>query len=312
LKILLLASSPDFENTFLIDWLATGGHEVAARTVVSKDRYEQTFVNGASRPLDVLTPGLLSGFDLVVADAAALPAEGGSGAALLHRQVEAGLGLLIRVDSIGRVVPGWVAGDRPLVRDSMGRVIVWSGMDGAGRVVISAGTRTYGEWLAGHRQDYAEYWTSVLQEAARKTGAEEEWRWRPALPRVGEPVVGELESGTSLPQGIFGGEAAAGKGTGGARAVYLAQDASLPFLWRGRYWPEKAGWQQAHTLNGDTAWWYAWPAGAWKGIYPGKRTMVQQTPRGESAGMPTCWLYVVLLLSMTFLWVERKIGGMKG
>ena len=301
LKILLLASSPDFENRFFIDWLARGGHEVAARTVVSKDRYEQTFANRTSRPLDVLTPGLLSGFDLVVADAAALPAEGGPAAALLHHQVEGGLGLLIRLDSVSQPVPGWVAGERPLIRDSIGRVIVWSGMDGAGRVVITAENRSYSRWMEGRRQEYADYWTTILDEAARKTGAEEEWRWRPGLPRVGEPVVAELETEAAFPQGIVGRE-----------AVYLAQDGSLPFLWRGKYWPEKAGWQQAHTLNGDTAWWYAWPAGAWKGIYPGRPIMGNATLRAESANKMAGWLYVVLFLSMTFLWVERKIGGMKG
>jgi hypothetical protein len=312
LKILLLASSPDFENAFLIDWLAKGGHQVAVRTVVSKDRYEQTFVNMASRPLEVLTPGLLSGFDLVVADAAALPVEGGRGSAVLHHQVEGGLGLLIRIDSMSRLVPGWPAGERPVVRDSLGRVVVRSGVDGAARVVISAENRTYGQWMAGRHQEYAAYWTMMLGEAARQSGAVEEWRWRPALPRVGEPVEGELESEGSFPQGIVGGEAVAGNGVGGPRAVYLAEDGSLPFLWRGEYWPEKAGWQQSRTLNGDTAWWYAWPAGAWKGIYPGQATMGKRTLRVESAEMPIGWLYVVLLSSMAFLWVERKISGMKG
>ena len=260
LKVLVLASSPGFENRFLMNWLAAGGHEVAARISVSKDKY--VLVNAPGR----------HAYDVVVADAGVL-------SEALRQEVEGGLGLVIRVDSAGKTIAGWHAG-----------------MVGAGRVVVSAGDSTYSWWMAGRRQEYAAYWSSLLQQAARKTGTGEEWRWRPALPRVGEPVEAELQTGSPLPQGIFGRE-----------AVYLGQDGFLPFLWRGEYWPETAGWQQVHTLKGDTAWWYAWPAGAWKAVKRGGAVVDAPIVREERAEIPKGWIYAVLLFSLAFLWVERKI-----
>ena len=267
LRILMLASSPGFENRFLLNWLAAGGHEVAARIGVSRDKIASVSVNSP-------TPGLLHAFDVVIADAAAFPAG-------LRHEVEGGLGLVIRIDSAGRTIPGWPPG-----------------MMGAGRVVVSTGDSTYAWWMAGRRQEYAAYWSLLLQQAARKTDTGEGWRWRPALPRVGERVEAELQTASPLPQGIFG-----------RGAVYLEQDGFLPFLWRGKYWPETAGWQWAHTLKGDTAWWYAWPAGAWKAVSRGAAVLAEERPAGreENAEIPKFWIFTVLLLSLAFLWVERKI-----
>src|ERR1700743_2356390 len=56
LRVLLLAASPDFENTFLFNWLSGEGNAVASRTAVSKDKYQNSFANMAERPLGELTP----------------------------------------------------------------------------------------------------------------------------------------------------------------------------------------------------------------------------------------------------------------
>ncbi len=72
LRVLLLAASPDFENTFLSGWLSGQGDAVASRTTVSKDKYQVGFANMAERALDVLTPALLEGFDVGIADSGGL------------------------------------------------------------------------------------------------------------------------------------------------------------------------------------------------------------------------------------------------
>jgi hypothetical protein len=301
LKILVLAATPGFEDRFLINWLGAGGHAVAARIAVSKEKYQQTFVNMESRRLDVLDAALLSGFDLVIADV------GTAGDAVLHREVAAGLGLLIRVDSAGQTVPGWNVGGRVIIRDSLGQVAVRSGMVGTGRVAISAANSTYVQWMEGRRQAYADYWTSLLQEVTRRRMEGEEWRFHPALPRVGEPVVARLATDAALPQGMIG------DAMGTSSAVYLAEDAWMPWLWKGQYWPEKGGWQLAHTPGGDTAWWYAWPADAWKANPPIRTGQPGfERLREDNVEITKIWIYAVLLSSMTFLWVERKISGMKG
>lgn len=362
LKILLLASSPDFENRFLLNWLSKDGHQVASRTTVSRGKAQEAFVNRERSALTPLTPALLGGFDLVIADASALPGRGTAEWTVLRRQVEEkGLGLLIKVDSAGQggvgiggegqveVDPGkdsaqgLVIRDRPglraLVRDSLGRMLVASCLDGAGKLVFSTLNTSYSRLLAGERQQYAAYWSNLLQEAAGASGrmstAGEEWSWKPGLPRVGEPVVMELQTAAGFPQGMIGETAASGRmGPQTEVAVYLAQDAVLPFYWRGRYWPGTAGWQTVYTPAGDTAWWYAWPAGAWKPVNRERRrvetldlirdgkigaapvsgggSLVTEKLVMEKAEFPKWWFYGFFLLGALFLWVERKMGGMSG
>jgi hypothetical protein len=141
-----------------------------------------------------------------------------------------------------------------------------------------------------------------------------------------------VETAADLPQGEVGGE-----------EVYLAEDADLLFDWRGVYWPERAGWQTLSTLNGDTTNFYIWPRMAWVTLYREQRrreTLSYMAERGgdgggdgsdgsgvgrgadgrgrsdvvgrQSAPIPKYWFYVIFLISVLFLWVERKIGGMNG
>jgi hypothetical protein len=129
-----------------------------------------------------------------------------------------------------------------------------------------------------------------------------------------------LQSAASIPQGMFGNT-----------VVYLAEDAGLPFDWRGKYWPEKEGWQWVSRPMGDTTWWYVWPAGAWKDLErmqrkerareeagregrSGERTGGEGTAGEgrERVEFPKGWFFCLFLLGAVFLWVERKMGGMSG
>jgi hypothetical protein len=334
LKILILAAAPDFENTFLVNWLASDGQQVANRTAVSRNHYQSSYANMLPRSLDVLTPALLDGFDVVVADASALPAAGSPGLAVLRRQVEdKGLGLIIRVDSAGpagvgiggagqvqitrtvdSLAPPYLrerAGLRILARDSSMRAAVGGSLYGSGKVVFTTLNSTYVRMMTGQRQAYAGYWSALLRQVARAGEPVEEWRLAPALPRVGEPVSAVVETGAAAPQGLIGEE-----------GVYLAQEEMLPFYWRGTYWPSAAGWQLLHTLQGDTTWSYVWPRAAWMALYREQRLRETLAYRGKegSAGngavtreaviLPIYWAYILFLLSVFFLWVERKIARM--
>lgn len=301
LKILLLAASPDFENTFLVNWLSRHGDTIATRTAISKGKSDKAFVNMPKMSLDPLTPSLLDKFDMVIADAAAL--QGGSEAerAMLRRQVaEKGMGLIIKADSVAAA--NWEGisvtspGTQPLLRDSLPRVVVSCGIYGAGKLVFTTLHTTYARMLSGAKKEYAAYWSLVLQKVARESEPVDDWQFSPELPRVNEPVEVLLQTGKSgLPQGEFaaaqasdpGGADAAGLGhSDGAipshpgragfghadnagnvpHAVYLAQAPLLPFYWQGRYWPTTPGWQSSTTLHGDSSWWYAWSGKDWPEI----------------------------------------------
>jgi hypothetical protein len=317
LKILVLASSPNAENTFLVSWLSKEGHAVASRTLVSKDKYQQVYANMAERPLGQLTPALLGDLNLVIADA--LTVSGGGLLPMLRRQVqEKGLGLVIRVDSGGSV------GKRVLLRDSMGRAEVSVSREGMGKIVWTRHI-TYSMVLAGEKKGYAAYWSSLLREAAREERVGDSWEWRPEMPREEEPVRFELLTGASgMSQGVIGVDGAgSGRLDSGGRPVtmYLAEDGVLPYSWSGRYWPEAVGWQTVSRLQGDTTSWFAWGAGEWAPLYREKRkeeTTIFIRERGASREgegfgaeereiLSKGWFYALLIVSLLFLWIEKKI-----
>ena len=290
LNILFLASSPDFENSFLINWLSKGGHGIASRTRVSREKYDKAYVRLPALALETLTPSLLDRFDLVITDAAELSLLGAGERSVLRGKVREGMGLIVKTDSTGREGVS---------------------LDGAGKVMYTSVDTTYSQVLSGKERLYAAYWSRVLGKMAREAAPEETWRMEPELPRVGEPVRVVLQTDRGgLPQGDIGG-----------RAVYLAQDAQLPFFWQGAFWPEAEGWQIARSLQGDSCWWYVWPKGGWVNLY-GKRGADGSTESGlvpeagqgarrqiGAYGPAGPLFYAVFLLCVLFLWVERKWKG---
>jgi hypothetical protein len=360
LTILFLASSPDFENRYLIGWLSKGGHGVASRTRVSREKYDRVYIRLPELSLETLTPRLLDRFDLVIADAAELSLIGAGQRSALWREVrEKGMGLIVKTDSgdgrRGSDGDGrkWSDGDGRQWSDGDRRK--WSeGADGfnlygMGKLYYTAVDTTYSQILSGKEGAYASYWSRVLGKVAKDIAQEEKWKIEPELPRVGEPVRVWLQTGKDgLPQGELGG---AGWAAVGGRSVYLAQDARLPFYWQGTYWPEAAGWQYARSLEGDSSWWYVWPGGgaAVEGgrerksdgrksdgrksdgrpiqrgaaspmerdaASPLERGAASSMERGAASSMESGangpmggWFYVVFLISVLFLWVERKWKG---
>jgi hypothetical protein len=367
LRILILASSPDFENTFLMNWLSGKGHGVARRTVVSRGKYDKAFANMPEGPLSPLSAALLDQFDVVLADASALSSSGAGELSALRREVEEkGLGLIVKMDSAATGYAGIGPGGRDgtvgiiaakdssrglyikgrpglqaLSTDGLSRISAGITLYGAGKVVFTTLNTTYSQVLSGGGKEYAAYWSAILRKAARESEPGEEWTIGPPLSRVGEPVRAWWQtSNPGLPQVYLGGDG------GGARSVYLAQDPQLPFYWQGVYWPEEAGWQFARGSQGDTCWWYAWPADGWVNLHRRERRketleyMAGEAASGregrpdgaastnvignggkevgtaggrtEKALIPKGWFYAIFLICALFLWVERKMEWVNG
>ena len=235
LRILLLAASPDFENTFLVNWLSRSGQGVATQTIISKGKSYKAFLNMPETPLEPLTSAVLDKFDLVIADAAILQSGNTAEQANLRRQIaEKGLGLIIKADSMaaGPGITNSPAGDafykdlfpletvkdstqrlyikerpgaQPLLRDSSFRILVSSGLYGSGKLIFTTLNKTWSRMLSGEKKEYAAYWSMILRKAARDAEPGEDWQFTPDLPRVDEPVEALLQTNKSgLPQGQFG------------------------------------------------------------------------------------------------------------
>ncbi len=101
ISVLLLQDAPGFEQKFLKNWLTDHGYQLAARTRISKQIFDQAFSNRASTNLLNISTGLLSNFDLLLTDESSL----NSLSAMEQYQVrtairEKGLGLLVTTDTI--------------------------------------------------------------------------------------------------------------------------------------------------------------------------------------------------------------------
>lgn len=298
MKILILAASPDFENAFLVNWLAKNGQQVAIRTMVSRDKYQTSYVNMKPRPLGRLTRALLDGFDVVIADEAVWT---GPERAVLRQQVEKKeLGLIIRTDSsflprepVGRMVFDTVWGENAVGEEM-----------GSGVVLYSEENATYMRLMKGQALDYATNWAKLLRLVARPKRSADQWTWDPAEPGIGDEVQLTLQTGEAAPQGTM-------VQAGRAESVYLAEDAVLPFVWHGRYWPEAAGWA---AIN-DSSWMYVWKRGSWPAmgrpepVVKPARVKAERVPaQEEEVPVPKYWMYTAFLLSIFFLWVEKKFS----
>jgi hypothetical protein len=138
-----------------------------------------------------------------------------------------------------------------------------------------------------------------------------------------------MQTSEAMPQGmVWDGEEPV--------SVYLAEDMVLPFYWKGRYWPGAAGWVGINDPGGDTSWCYVAARGSWvamgreerrreTAVYiaaeqagGGRRDLartggearpaerVVRVRAAVEATAPKYWMYAGFLISVFFLWVERK------
>ncbi|WP_212003365.1 hypothetical protein [Chitinophaga sp. HK235] len=313
LSVLFLASSPDFENRFLADWLVQQGNAVAVRTLVSGNKYITRFANIPQLPLEQLTPALLDNFDLVVADPAAMNKT-------IRAWLEnAGIGLVLKADSTGisqTPLSLWLSGGRklpalpvdpaatlpsgstvlPLVQDSLHRAYVTVTIAGAGKLVRSHISNTFSWLLQEQETAYQQYWSAVLNAAARKKSTEEKISFYPEIAHQHQPLEIQLET-TMAPF------LKAGKVT-----LYLAQHPWLPYRWSGTWWPEKAGWQSFATAAG-VQWNYIFQPGDWKNSATAASRPADLSPQPQTIRerVSPWWFIIPLLLSLTFLWWEKKM-----
>lgn len=292
LKVLLLSSSPDFDNKFLSTWLYENQYQVAARNTITKGKYSQQFLNRQAIALSTLSTTLLDKFDVVIADDQALATLNASEKAALRAQIQKGLGLVLQTDSAASLAsftaglqvkkqPGspvtarpltmpavfttttplqpaqWFSIEnnrqaQPLVMDDQGAVVTAAILSGAGKLVLNTVNNTYSWILAGNGQDYAQFWSLLLHKAARSDAQDSRWEQVSAFPTVGSPVVLTLATTAA---GVPAIETPAGR-------VALSQKAWHPHSWTGTYWPVASGWQTIRHQE-DSLRLYIYEKGDW-------------------------------------------------
>lgn len=292
LRVLILSASPGFETKFLKSWLSGQGYAIAARSAISKEKFNSEYINIKQLPLDRLTASILAQFDVVIGDLSTLNTLGGADAASLKHEVEDnGLGIIIRADSTGKTswlqkdfptdnVPGkevlsalvingkksasdkigngttgirYHEGAQPLITGAQGRVLASSSIAGQGRLVFTSLGNTYSWALGGNQQDYAAVWSALISKAARSDTMATTPIEPDAMPFADQPVQLRIAKSASSAISING------------EAVPPEQNPEMSFEWSAPYWPTEAGWQSVREGNA-TDWFYAWPQTEWKGV----------------------------------------------
>lgn len=291
LQVLLLSSSPDFDNRFLVNWLYENKYKVTARHTVSKNKYGQEYLNTARQSLQTINTPLLEKMDVLVTDDQSLAALSANEKAALQAQVKNGMGLIIQADSTiafssfsqgfaikkqlvsasaarplklagqaaatAPILPGqWFAiesnhSDLPLVTDNNETVLVSAHLYGAGKVMVNTVSNTFNWILSGNRNDYAQFWSLLLHKAARAAQQENLWQQATDFPAIGSPVQLTLQAAPDRIPVIH---------TPGGK-VYLSQQAALPDTWTGTWWPVDKGWQT--ISSGDTTSLYIYETDDW-------------------------------------------------
>ena len=341
LKVLLLAASPDFEYRFLKDWLSRQGHAIAERTMISKNKFSNDFINMKPVATGSVTTQLLNEFDLLIADAEMLDALKPDEIAAVYRQVtETGLGLLTKADTAVaperfymapfrltasvsktqrtglRIIgsdsllyaleqdPLFIqssAALRPLVTDTTGRCLAAVAMAGKGYIALTSFRNTSQWMLSGNSNAYNIYWATLFQSVINHTDHTAPVIETP-MPRVNEPVMVRIQS-TVMPQVQLGG-----------MQLAPAQDAFLPYNWTATWWPVKSGWTDSLYVYDQKD----WPVVKMETLKNQTIAYVRKTKTTVdrdavttpvSRPVPKIWFVFFFLLSMTVLWWERKTAG---
>ncbi len=298
LKILVLASSPDFENKFLKAWLAEHQFQFAVRTTISKGKYDKEFINLSPVSLEGVTPDLLQKFDLVVADMPALRELSPPGVAALRGFLSGrGGGLVVKADNALRSPPFYAA-PFPLseTRDSLQHLVkaVFPADDHRASPLKIAqplyikpaiGTRPLVYDHQGRTIAASVLWgqgkivmttvpNSFVWQLAGSTTDYYRY-WTTLLTNAARPAAatGTWHYQPALPtvdeevhlqwQGET--EDLPLLQVGGA-AVYPEQDPFLAYRWRGRFWPAAKGWVSAMAGQGTANWWYVYGKADWQGV----------------------------------------------
>jgi hypothetical protein len=289
LRVLILSASPDFESKFLKNWLSGNGYSVAARSAISKDKFNTEFINIAQLSLDRLSRATLNKFDVVIGDLSVLNALSGAESAALKQEVsDNGLGIIVKADSTGKsswlqrgfpvdrpsgkelapsalIINGikssaklssgsafinYQNGTQPLVANAQNHILVNSTISGSGKIVFTTLGNTFSWMLAGDKADYAALWSALISKAARKSSDVANDVSVSAIPLMNKPVSLQLTNNRQLPINI------------NSENVASLQNLNVPFEWSALYWPSTDGWQSV-SENKDVSWWYSYPKTDW-------------------------------------------------
>lgn len=273
MRVLILASFPDFEYKFLKKWLFENQYPVAFRSQISKNKYSTDFLNLDSLNLNRINALSLKKFDVLIIDEEELAAINPEERSSIDYAVSAGMGLIIRISSVksttslGQKFSRFETlepkdkqlrlelatdqrrleklpmeqklflksnqADQPIITDASGKILVNSTIKGNGKLLASTISATYNWFLLGREIDYSLYWSELLSKASKKKNETNSTQLSPQFPNRNQKL--RIISDFSESDQLPRIK---------IDSIILAprQNMELPFQWDAVYWPKKDGW----------------------------------------------------------------------
>ncbi len=296
IKLLILSSSPDFENKFLKNWLAEKGYEVTARTSISRNKTAKEFLNTTPTDIEQISAALLNRFDVIVADATALNSlSSGELQSIRSAISDKGKGLLVRADSAAQRSVFYTTGFPTVAADTVAQHSVDLRLlnssitlqplaaspllsirpqpatqplvtDKENRVLASSALLGSGRIVMSTLPNTFSWmlsgnpddYTTLWSEliTAAAPRLEGEEAWSIS------PSITRVQEKATLLLETNGTGKPAGQIAGSS--IYLSAQEGLPFQYHGMYWPAQPGWQTGIQLNGNGYYWYAYHQEDWR------------------------------------------------
>lgn len=220
IRVLILASFPDFEYKFLKRWLFENQFQVAFRSQISKNKYNTEFLNRKPVNLIQINQALLKDIDVAIIDEEEIKPE-------LLSAVNSGMGLIVRKKAIKSAQD-----HQPLLTDTAGKISADRRLNGLGKIVTTNVAKTYQLQLAGRRKEYGEFWSLLFVKALRKKLKDHAYSIAPQWPTVNEKTRLIVNVSSAKPPALMVDNA----------RLAPRQNIELPFEWDGVFWPKTVGW----------------------------------------------------------------------
>ncbi|RYG21808.1 MAG: hypothetical protein EOO07_01635 [Chitinophagaceae bacterium] len=303
IRVLILASFPDFEYKFLKKWLFENQYQVALRSQISKNNYSTEFLNRKRVNLSQINQSLLKDIDVAIIDEAELRPE-------LLNAVNAGMGLIIRTNSI-KPTPY----HQPLLRDTAGKISVDSRLNGMGKIITTTMASTYSLQLAGKEEAYSKHWSLLLNKSLRKRIPPYAYTIEPQWPSIDEKARLTVSLADAHPPLISFADL----------PIAPRQNMAFPHTWDGFFWPKITGWS-ALSINKNKENIYCYQQTDWKAAknYAKLKAtadfVANQTNLGikskerayfGSNELSKWWFFIGFLAAISFLWYEQRFLAFK-
>jgi hypothetical protein len=311
-NLLIISAAPDFENTYLKNFLSQQGYPVTVNTVVSTNKNNQQFLNTPVQKNNLFSAAYLDKFDVLLTDAETLRNMTRAKRTIIASAVSvAGAGLLVKTDTTEKA-EDFYASSFPV--KTLGKkqptVILHEAVSDSNRykikitepeyIVLKNGTQPLlldaqsNAFAAATQYGNGKIIATTLSNTYSMALAGDNDAYRrlwslllgkaskrafPTASWLMDPFIPYINKPVHI-QAIADGAILQQAVIQGAH-MYLQPDRGLPFQYNGRYWPSAAGWQYI-ALPGDSSYgWYAYEEHDWKSVaqYANRQQALQYMKR---------------------------------